>query len=350
MTCVVERGARGDGRRSRRCARCRRAREAVIAVLVAAVGAIATVGFEPVDLAGPLRVHHPRPVAGRRAVPRLPARRRPARARPPRHPDRRRSAACLLARHPRVRRAAAPLRHPRPGRVALRRRPLVAGQPRRVPAADRGACSASPRWPGAATCGPGAARAGGCARSASRPPHRSPTALLNTTVTPHRGGARGAVRRGGRPGGRLSLIRADLALTGPAGRRGPPRRGGDRRPARSRSAPVRCSEPACTRPRGRDSNPRLTSLPATAFRGGADRPIGTALKAVAGRDVSRGFESRPLCWCQRLLGAAQLELDLVVRQVVQPLEVVGDVGEQPLQVDCGPAPPRGSPAPASPSR
>ena len=24
-------------------------------------------------------------------------------------------------------------------------------------------------------------------------------------------------------------------------------------------------------------------------------PIGTALKAVAGRDVSRGFESRPLC-------------------------------------------------------
>ena len=28
-------------------------------------------------------------------------------------------------------------------------------------------------------------------------------------------------------------------------------------------------------------------------------PIGTALKAVAGRDVSRGFESRPLCWIQR---------------------------------------------------
>ena len=26
-----------------------------------------------------------------------------------------------------------------------------------------------------------------------------------------------------------------------------------------------------------------------------ERPIGTALKAVAGRDVSRGFESRPLC-------------------------------------------------------
>jgi hypothetical protein len=25
-------------------------------------------------------------------------------------------------------------------------------------------------------------------------------------------------------------------------------------------------------------------------------PIGTALKAVAGRDVSRGFESRPLCY------------------------------------------------------
>ena len=28
-------------------------------------------------------------------------------------------------------------------------------------------------------------------------------------------------------------------------------------------------------------------------------PIGTALKAVAGRDVSRGFESRPLCWIPR---------------------------------------------------
>jgi RNA polymerase sigma-70 factor, ECF subfamily len=30
-------------------------------------------------------------------------------------------------------------------------------------------------------------------------------------------------------------------------------------------------------------------------------PIGTALKAVAGRDVSRGFESRPLCRCLRTI-------------------------------------------------
>ena len=29
-----------------------------------------------------------------------------------------------------------------------------------------------------------------------------------------------------------------------------------------------------------------------------ERPIGTALKAVAGSDVSRGFESRPLCYSE----------------------------------------------------
>ena len=33
------------------------------------------------------------------------------------------------------------------------------------------------------------------------------------------------------------------------------------------------------------------------FGGVPEWPIGTALKAVAGRDVSRGFESRPLCRC-----------------------------------------------------
>ncbi len=40
-----------------------------------------------------------------------------------------------------------------------------------------------------------------------------------------------------------------------------------------------------------------------------ERPIGTALKAVAGRDVSRGFESRPLC--ARRVRARPAERDVV---------------------------------------
>ncbi len=93
-------------------------------------------------------------------------------------------------------------------------------------------------------------------------------------------------------------------------------------------------------------------------------PIGTALKAVAGRDVSRGFESRPLCWLEAraepcpqqrgrgrvcvgtsgavracrggcradrprdLLRAADLHRDRVVDQVVDALPVVLDVVEE----------------------
>src|SRR5690606_10344817 len=40
-----------------------------------------------------------------------------------------------------------------------------------------------------------------------------------------------------------------------------------------------------------DAGPRSGDAPG----GVPEWPIGTALKAVAGRDVSRGFESRPLC-------------------------------------------------------
>ena len=51
-------------------------------------------------------------------------------------------------------------------------------------------------------------------------------------------------------------------------------------------------------PAVRSARPRLLpgAEPARFALGGVPEwPIGTALKAVAGRDVSRGFESRPLC-------------------------------------------------------
>ena len=118
---------------------------------------------------------------------------------------------------------------------------------------------------------------------------------------------------------------AGQRLPGPAGgpgsrRRVPcdPRRGG----------PDRCSEAAAgTRQRGRDSNPRLTSLPATAFKA---VPIGHSGTPPCGPGASRGVRSA--------VGATRsrpADLDLVVGEVVHPLEVTGDVGDQPFSVSCG---------------
>ena len=64
--------------------------------------------------------------------------------------------------------------------TAARRRPLEPRQPRRLPPADRDRARRPGARLGRATCGPGAGRAGGCARSAS--PARRPVA--NSLVNP----------------------------------------------------------------------------------------------------------------------------------------------------------------------
>lgn len=53
-----------------------------------------------------------------------------------------------------------------------------------------------------------------------------------------------------------------------------------------------------------------------------ERPIGTALKAVAGRNVSRGFESRPLCVTKYRLDRAQALVAVGVLFVVAAVLVV----------------------------
>ena len=167
---------------------------------------------------------------------RLPARRRAARPGPARRRRGRWSAALLLA----VTLAYAELlrRYGTPGLVAA----LLDGvhwsrdHLRRVPAPDRDACSASRRWRGAATCAPGAGRAGGCARSVSPPPPRSRTALLEPAVSRPRAASSVVYGVRGRPACSAScVIRADLRLTGPRGRAG--RRAEEAAAVRARAGP-----------------------------------------------------------------------------------------------------------------
>ena len=305
-------------------------REVLVAVLIAAVGALAVVGFEPEVAPGPVRVHHPRPGPGRRAGPRLPARRRPARPRPPRHRDRRRRQRAARG-HPRVRRGAAPLRHPRPGRVDVDGG--RAGCGRHLGAFPRPIrrCSASPRSPGAATCAPGAARAGGCARSASPPPRRSPTPRSTPDHRVTEAVARGACTPGGRLLVGYVVIRVDLAphrlrvAGAAAGPRRPPPSGP------SRGVPAHCSEP-----------PRREHLHSSGAAAAARRGAGVAdrNRLESGRwqrcqprvRIPPPLPTAELLGVARLLGTAELQLDLVVGEVVQALEVVRDVGEQALQL------------------
>src|SRR5690349_19907411 len=61
-----------------------------------------------------------------------------------------------------------------------------------------------------------------------------------------------------------------------------------------------------------------------------DWPIGTALKAVVRRRTAGSIPAPSARY--ELLRAAQLELDVVVHEVVDPLRVVGEVDEQPVQL------------------
>jgi hypothetical protein len=83
------------------------------------------------------------------------------------------------------------------------------------------------------------------------------------------------------------------------------------------------------RQRGRDSNPRLTSLPATAFKAVPIGHSGTPPSALIRWGKSAGQESRP--WLA-LLRSADLELDVVVGQVMEPLGVVLDVDQKTTQL------------------
>ena len=84
---------------------------------------------------------------------------------------------------------------------------------------DRSSCSASPHWSGGSRPARGAGRAGGSAPSGSRSPLRSPTAWSTRAGVSSR--SRLAAAYGGVIGLVLGylLIRADLRLTGPRGRR-----------------------------------------------------------------------------------------------------------------------------------
>src|SRR5262249_53987827 len=116
-----------------------------------------------------------------------------------------------------------------------------------------------------------------------RPPHARPPRARRAALPP-RPAVRAAVGRARRRAGGVPAVT-------------PPRRHRAPRPAGAR--------PGLRRRRARDRRLGVTeaghldSCPALAcgrcLGGVPEWPIGTALKAVAGRDVSRGFESRPLC-------------------------------------------------------
>ena len=134
-------------------------------------------------------------------------------------------------------------------------------------------------------------------------------ALIDETDHPEDGWL--AARGGAAPRAQHAARPADRA--GPAGAREPRGRAGPDRPEaagrRHRPPHPAAARPRVRRGRARAGRLRVGRSPAQATsytrprcsaacgrHGGVPEwPIGTALKAVAGRDVSRGFESRPLC-------------------------------------------------------
>ena len=194
------------------------AREVAVALVIAARRGAGDRRLRARDRADPLRVLHPRAGLPRRLRPRLPARRGPARAGPPRRArgaGRRRPAGADAG----VRRAAAPLRLARAGRPGCSTACTGAGT---TSAPSRGRsrrCSASPPWPGAATCGPGAARAGGSAPSASPRRRRSPRPCWTRGSACSRAGSRWCTAPPSGLAIGFLLIRVDLRVTGPRGRR-----------------------------------------------------------------------------------------------------------------------------------
>ena len=98
--------------------------------------------------------------------------------------------------------------------------------------------------------------------------------------------ARSGVQHRARAGARLRRHPRRAPAPGHAGPSRRPRRG-HRSPPRAPAPPAPALVPG---------RPALHSGPVPQGPGGVPEwPIGTALKAVAGSDVSRGFESRPLC-------------------------------------------------------
>ena len=257
----------------------------MIAVLIAAVGGIATVGFEPVinlarfeyttlalSLAGALIIVYRLGAGlhglGTRGM-----------------PHRRRSAAVLLG----VTLAYAELlrRYGTPGLVewifdGVRwTRAELGAFPRPieallgVPALVWGSHMRARRRQGWWVCAFGVAATAPVANARSTPRSPGPSAL-----------AGGPVRRSWSASwSGFLLIRVDVALTGAAWPAWPAGRGGHRRSGPSPRGPSHCSRPRAPgarrgRQRGRDSNPRLTSLPATAFKA---VPIGHSGTPPSGR-------------------------------------------------------------------
>ena len=281
-----------------------------------------------------VRLHRARTRAAGDARDGLPARRRPARPRSTRGWSCAVVAIALLVVALVYTRGADPLRLPRPD-AQVRPAPATGCATTSAPYPTRSRCSsASRRWPGASPCAPSAGRAGGCAPSGPPPPRHAPPDLVDAGCTAAELGLAAAYSLVLRP---AAGLRADPAHGSSPAEAVAAAPAADA-PAGVRPAARRCTDPS-TRACGRClSHYTRGRSPRDRGPGGVpERPIGTALKAVAGRDVSRGFESRPLCRRHRtdgpeLLRAAELQRDRVVDQVVHPLHVVLEVPQQPPQL------------------
>ena len=124
------------------------------------------------------------------------------------------------------------------------------------------------------------------------------------------------------------LIRVDLLFTGPRGRRA--RREEEATAIRPEPARLQAAalSPAWHLAEGAGFEPAADISASDRFQGGSDRPLRHPSERPPGRPRRAVYG-----WLAgRLLRAAELDLHRVVREVVELLQVVGDVGEQPLQV------------------